>query len=177
MRLNPLLLTLVTLAFAAIPLQAQENLADARELLKDELRNSEIGAGYAQMLNFFIDPSISASILEADDGTEYDVFKVPLQYEIPLNDRGWQLAVRGTFSHAEADNTFSLVEGETIDGTWKADSGQLGVGLIVPATERLSWLVAGQFGISRLENEADYNGDNLSVTNKASSDRLRKREQ
>ncbi len=149
---------LLSLVIAPLPVAAQTTLDGLRDQLQNELRNSNIGAGYAQMLNFFVDPSISASRLESDDGTEYDVFKVPLQYEIPLNDRGWQLAVRGTFSHAEADNTFSLLEDETIDGTWKADSGQLGVGLIVPATERLSWLVAGQFGISRLESEADYNG-------------------
>lgn len=155
MRLTPLILML---ALAPAALQAQDGIDDARELLKNELRNSEIGAGYAQMLNFFIDPSISASILESDDGTEYDVLKVPLQYDIPINDGDWRLAVRGTLSHAQADNTFSLIEGETIDGAWKADSGQIGVGLVIPASERLSWLVAGQVGISRLENETDYNG-------------------
>ncbi len=145
------------MALLSGPVAAQEERALLRSQLSDELRNSDIGAGYAQMLNFFVDPSISASRLEADDGTEYDVFKVPLQVEFPLNEGRWQLLVRGTLSHATAENEFSLIDGETIDGTWEADSGQLGVGLLIPAGDRLSWFVAGQVGISRLENEADYN--------------------
>ena len=121
----------MTLALLASPVSAQQERALLRSQLANELRNSDIGAGYAQMLNFFVDPSISASRLEADDGTDYDVFKVPLQAEFPLNGGRWQLLVRGTLSHATAENEFSLVEGETIDGTWEADSAQLGVGILV----------------------------------------------
>jgi hypothetical protein len=159
--------TLALAAMAAIataPSFAQDALEDAinaaREQVKADLRNSKIGAGYAQMLNFFVDPSISASRLDADadDNTRYDVFKLPLQYEFPANDGGWQLVVRGTLSHASAENEFSLVEGEIIDGTWEADSALIGIGALVPAGENLTWFLGGQFGISRLENEADYEG-------------------
>jgi hypothetical protein len=138
--------------------EAQDDVGDIREQLKDELRNSDIGAGYAQMLNFFIDPSISASRLEADDGTDYDVFKMPLQTELALNDRGWKLAVRGTLSSATAENPLQIIPGETIDGSWEADSGQFGAGLIIPASDTLSFFLSGQFGISRMESKADYNG-------------------
>ncbi len=149
---------LMLLPLAPLSAIAQDLRGVTRDQVARDLGDTNIGAGYAQMLNFFVDPSISASRLEADDGTEYDVFKLPLQYEIPVNDRGWQLAVRGTLSHATAENTFSIIDGETIDGSWEATSGQLGLGLILPAGERLSWFVAGQLGISRLESEADYNG-------------------
>ena len=142
----------------SLPAHAQDLRGITRAQVTNDLENSNIGAGYAQMLNFFSDPSISASYLEADDGTEYDVFKLPLQYEVPINDRGWQLALRGTLSHATAENTFSIIEGERIEGSWEASSGQLGAGLIVPFTEELSWFVAGQLGVSRLKNEADYRG-------------------
>jgi hypothetical protein len=53
-----------------MPAEAKDDVGDIRKQLQNELRNSDIGAGYAQMLNFFIDPSISASRLEADDGTD-----------------------------------------------------------------------------------------------------------
>lgn len=152
-------LSATMMLLSIIPASAQDLRDISRAQVDIDIRQSSIGAGYAQMLNFFVDPSISASRLDADDGTQYDVFKLPLQYEIPANDDNWLLAVRGTLSHASAENTFSLIEGETIDGTWDATSAQLGVGLIIPAGERLSWLVAGQFGVSRLENEADYNGE------------------
>ena len=164
MKVSPLALSAV-MAVATTPLFAQNSIEDAinaaREQVKDDLRNSNIGAGYAQMLNFFVDPSISASRLDADseDGTRYDVYKLPLQYAFPANDGEWQLVVRGTLSHASAENKFSLIEGEVIDGTWEADSALIGVGALVPAGENLSWFVGGQFGISRLENEADYRGE------------------
>ncbi|MEM1114324.1 MAG: hypothetical protein AAGI11_20600 [Pseudomonadota bacterium] len=139
-------------------MSAQDPLQRSRDRLDTDVRNSDIGAGYAQMLNFFVDPSISASRLDADDGTRYDVFKLPLQYEFALDERDWRIAVRGTLSHAAAENEFSLAGFDDIDGTWEADSAQLGLGVILPAGEYFSWFLSGQFGISRLENDTDYGG-------------------
>ena len=150
---------LLSLVIAPLPAAAQTTLDGLRDQLKNELRNSNIGAGYAQMLNFFVDPSISASRLESDDGTEYNVFKMPLQYEFPATDGGWQLAIRGTLSHANAENDFSLLGDEIIEGTWEADSALIGLGVLVPAGESFTWFLGGQIGISRLENEADYRGE------------------
>ena len=168
MKPTPLAVALITL-LAATPSLAQDSVEDiiddAREKVKDDLRNSDIGAGYAQMLNFFVDPSISASRLDTDaEDTRYEVYKLPLQYAFPANDGEWQLVVRGTLSHANAENEFSIIDGEIIDGaiidgTWEADSALIGIGAMVPAGENLSWVVGGQFGISRLENEADYRGE------------------
>ena len=157
--MGPLKLALPVALLSAAPESfAQFDLSEPRDQLQRSLRNSDIGAGYAQMLHFFLDPSISVSRLEDDDGTEYDIFKAPVQFEIPVEDRAWQVVVRGTLSHARADNSFTLLDDEEIDGTWKAVSGQLGLGVLVPAGEHLSWLVAGQYGISRMENSADYKG-------------------
>ena len=156
MRFRPL--TAVSLCLTSLPLSAQNIIEDAREALQDDLSNSSIGAGYAQMLNFFANPSISASRLEAEDNTKYDVFKVPIQYEFPAYDNGWQIALRGTLSHAKAENDFLIFDSEKVKGTWEADSALFGVGLSVPTGEHLRWYVGGQFGISRLENEAKYPG-------------------
>ncbi len=158
MRLQTLYLALLV-ALVAAPLAAQEQVRAARSQLQDDLRNGNIGAGYAQMLNFFVDPSISASRLDSDDGTRYDVFKIPLQYEFPASEGGWQLAVRGTLSHASAENDFSLVNGEVIEGTWEADSALIGLGVLAPTGENFTWFLGAQFGISQLENEADYRGE------------------
>ncbi len=76
------------------PLGAQDSQESIRDSLIENIRNSDIGAGYAQMLNFFVLPSISATRLEAEDGTEYDIFKVPLQLEFTPGGEGWRLAVR-----------------------------------------------------------------------------------
>ncbi len=152
------LLTSLVLCLTSLPLSAQSIVADARERLQNDIRNSNIGAGYAQMLNFFANPSVSASRLEADDNTKYDVIKVPIQYEFPAYENGWRLALRGTLSHASAENDFTIFGSEKINGKWEADSALIGAGLSLPIDERLSWHVGGQFGISRLENEAKYRG-------------------
>lgn len=157
MRLKQRVLLVIWL-MAAVDLHAQVDLEDLRDQLRNDVSASDIGAGYAQMLNFFMDPSISASRLETDDDINYDVFKAPLQLEIPLEDTSWQLLARGTLSHASADTSLNLLNDESINSSWKAVSGQLGLGLLVPAGEHLSWVMAGQYGVSRMENTADYNG-------------------
>ena len=87
----PTKLLATTILLSAISASAQDLRGVTRAQVDSDLRESSIGAGYAQMLNFFVDPSISASRLDADDGTQYDVFKLPLQYEIPVRDDSWQL--------------------------------------------------------------------------------------
>lgn len=151
-------LLLLPLLLIAGPAIAQDDLQDIRDQLGRDVRNSDIGAGYAQMLNLFTSPSISASLLELDDGLEYDILKLPLQLELPPNKRGWQWVLRGTLSKASAEGNASIFEDEIIDTRWEAYSGELGAGLIVPLTGGLSLFAAGELGISRLENEADYNG-------------------
>ena len=137
---------------------AATDLDDIRDELKSNVSNSSIGAGYAQMLNFFVEPDISASRLTADD-TDYDVFKIPLQFEIPMAERSWQVAIRATLSHAQADSSVELGDLGIVDSDWEAYSGQLGAGLIMPFHTDWSAFVGAEFGISRLQNDADYLGE------------------
>lgn len=135
--------------------QAATDLDEIRDQLQEGIGNSSIGAAYAQMLNFFVEPDISASKLSADD-TDYDVFKVPLQFELPMAQSNWRLAIRATLSHAKADAIDDTGAFGIVDSEWQADSGQLGAGLIMPVNDDWSGFVGAEFGISRLENKADY---------------------
>lgn len=139
---------------------AQDDLVgEIRDQLSRNVSNSSIGAGYAQMLNFFVEPDISASVLESG-GTDYDVFKLPLQFERELADSDWKLALRATLSHARASSELALAAPfDSVDSDWEADSGQLGAGLIMPLSPHWTALVAAEFGISRLENKARYRGE------------------
>ena len=128
-----------------------------RDQLRRDLANTDIGAGYAQMLNFFVEPSISASRLDSDDA-DYDIFKVPLQYGLGRDDGDWEVLLRATLSHATAEETFSLVEGETIDGEWTADSAAFGAGVRWALSEQMAFILGGELGVSRLDSDADYNG-------------------
>ncbi len=144
------------LALPAVPGKAQIDLDELRDELKQNVSRGSIGAGYAQILNFFIQPDISASVLEADD-TDYNVFKVPLQFEKDLNSRDWRLLMRATLSHATAETPVELVSPfKPFDTEWKASSGEVGAGLIIPLDQHWSATVGAEFGISRLENTASY---------------------
>ncbi|MEP5569100.1 MAG: hypothetical protein ABJN62_14775 [Halioglobus sp.] len=148
----------VTLAFFLLPnlaAQAATDFDEIRDQLKKSVSNSSVGAGYAQMLNFFVEPDISASKLSADD-TDYDVFKIPLQYQIPMDQSDWEIAIRATLSHAKADSITDTGAFGVVDSEWQADSGQVGAGLIMPFNNDWSGFVSAEFGISRLKNEADY---------------------
>ncbi|NQY02071.1 MAG: hypothetical protein HRT76_02220 [Halieaceae bacterium] len=129
----------MTLCGVAVKAPAQElsqarTLQEARGTVGQQVQSSNIGSGYAQMQNFFVDPSISASRLEADDGVKYDVFKLPLQTEFDMAG-GWELVVRGTLSHATAEDEFDILEGvETVDGSWKLTVARLGLEPWFPST-------------------------------------------
>ena len=136
----------------------QPDLDEIRNGLKDEISHSSVGAGYAQMLNFFIEPDISASRLDTDD-SRYKVFKLPLQLQRPLPNSDWQLIMRATLSHAEADSEIDLPPPlGPIDSEWVATSGQLGAGLVIPINNRWNTILGAEFGLSRLEHAARYQG-------------------
>jgi len=145
-------------------LNAQATTADdIRETLKNNIDHSNIGASYAHMLNFFTESDISSSFYSVDDdaNTEFDIYKFPLQKSFKLNDRGWKYLLRGTLSYATLDQRSELFPDETIAANWKAYSGNIGTGLLIPMSKRLNFLVAGDLGLSRLESNANYRGDIL----------------
>ncbi|WP_188109781.1 autotransporter outer membrane beta-barrel domain-containing protein [Pseudohalioglobus sediminis] len=132
-------------------------LDDLRDALQKEINNSNIGAGYVHMLSFFIEPNISASRLKADDA-DYDIFKLPLQYEIPGADDNVDVLLRATFSRARQETDFTVSEGEDIDAKWTAASAGFGAGLRWHLSPRLSLLAGADLGVSRLKSDADYSG-------------------
>lgn len=147
-----------SLVFILPRISAATDLDDIRDQLKKEVRNSPIGAGYAQLLNVFTGPDISASSFDADD-VDYDIFKLPLQMELPLAKDGWQLVLRTTLSHARAEGEVPLFPPfQPVDSEWKADSGQVGAGLLIPLNGSWEAFAGAEFGISRLENEGKYRG-------------------
>jgi hypothetical protein len=152
---------LAALALAA-PATAQDTDLDGiREELSRYVAGSDVGAGYAQIINMFIDPSISLSRLEIDDdgaGGEFDIAKLPMHWELPSGDQTWRLTLRGLLSHSSFKDTEQLIPGETIDSDWRADSGMIGLGLSVPWSDHWYGVVIAEAGISHLENKADYNG-------------------
>ncbi|MFV8818573.1 Solitary outer membrane autotransporter beta-barrel domain [Haliea sp. E17] len=138
-----------------------QGLDEARDELAREIQRSDIGTGYAQMLSMFLDRSVSLSRLEVKDyrdNDEMDILKVPLRYDLPIENSDWKLALRGTLSHSRYSSRTYLEDNDYLDAEWRADSGQLGLGLIFPWGEHWSATAVGEAGLSRLKNTADYRG-------------------
>jgi len=140
--------------------QAQ-TLDDLRDEFSRELSNTNIGTGYAQMLSMFLDRSVSLSRLDVENNgqtDEFDILKLPLSYDLPLGEGDWKLALRGTLSHASLDSAAEFSENDTIETEWRADSGQVGAGIVMPWSEHGSASAIAEVGISKLENDASYRG-------------------
>ncbi len=144
----------------------QDEIDEIRDQLKDNINHSNIGASYAHLLNFFVEPDISSSYFEVDDdaGTKFDLYKFPFQKTFPINDQGWETALRGTLSYATAKQKAQFLPDEIIDADWTAYSGNIGAGLIIPVYDSLSFIGATDIGLSRLESDAKYKGEILENT-------------
>ena len=139
-----------------------QSLDDLRDQLAKEINNSNLGTGYAQMLSMFLDRSVSLSRLEVEDNQqqdEFDIIKLPLRYDFPLAGRDWKLALRGTLSHASLESTAPIAEQSEISAQWRAESGQVGIGLVIPWSEHWSATALTEVGISQLDNDASYRGE------------------
>jgi len=152
-----LLSFLVTESKAAL---SQEEIDLRRNELKNNVDHSGIGSSYAHILNFFVESDISASIYDVDDeaNSRIDIYKFPLQKNFSLNSDGWEIALRGIVSYATLEMNSNVLETETIDSKWKAYSGSVGTGLLVPVIDGLTFITAADFGLSHMENSSKYHG-------------------
>ncbi len=154
---------LAALAFAAPAAGQDASLGDARGEFSDYVAASDVGAGYAQLINMFIDPAISLSRLELDDpgGGKFDIAKLPFHWELPVAGRPWRVALRGLLSHSSYEERPEVFAGEYLDARWSADSGMLGAGLVFPLDDRWSVLTLAGAGVTHLENDTDFQGPTI----------------
>ena len=99
-----LLFLTVTESKAAL---TQEEIDHRRSELQNSVDQSSIGSNYVHILNFFIEPDISASTYDVDDdaNTRLDIYKFPLQKNFSLNADGLEIALRGIISYATLEMT------------------------------------------------------------------------
>ncbi len=158
-----ILLCSVLLSFTVTESRAalsQEEIDFRRNELKRNIDHSNIGSSYAHILSFFVEPDISASVYEVDDdvNTRIDIYKFPLQKNYLLNAEGLEIALRGVASYATLEMTPHVVADETMDSKWKAYSGSVGTGLLVPVTDNLKVITAADLGLSHMSNKNEYHG-------------------
>ena len=122
------------------------------------------GAQYAQLLTFATAPGIGGATftVEEDLGdVDYDIWKIPLQYEFDVDGWDGKLIVRGTLSYMTVDQDQHWLpsdRSEVIDSDWKSYGGSIGIGARVPLGNGFSVIPALGFGLASLENNADFKG-------------------
>lgn len=157
------LLFLILLFFTAVEGRtalSPEDIDLLRDSLKSNIDRSDIGSNYAQLLNFFTEPDISASTYDVDDeaNSRLSIYKFPLQKRFPANNDGIEIAFRGIASYATLDMDNNIQEDVTVDSQWKAYSMSLGSGLFVPVADDLTLIAAADLGLSHMKNSSKYNG-------------------
>jgi hypothetical protein len=149
-----------SMAFCLTPDEIQQ----LRKETKEAASNSQIGAIYGHIISFVSVPDISASNLEIDTGVNtetLDVFKLPLHYRLETNSEAWDLTLRGNLNYAsfkDDDAVLTVPEGDNISAEWDTYSGSVGAMAEFPLGAGFSFALAGDLGIARFENKADYTG-------------------
>jgi hypothetical protein len=166
-RIEPLrLFTVVASLCLFLPVhgEAQQDVIDAIRQAALDLQPERLGASYAAMINFAVNPDISTATfyIEADDvdNPTLSVYRLPLRYVFKSANHAWRPFVQANFDYQTIDTHFDdmPVQGESIDLTYRTYGGSLTLGAEIPLGKHLVLLPAIDVGIVRLESEADYHG-------------------
>jgi hypothetical protein len=152
------------LVLSALSVQAADDaLNELRNAERQLIRSSDVGTGYAAIINFASEPNISSSTLWIDHGLpnndELSVTKFPLRYEFDLTGRSWKPFVQGTLAKLKLEQTYPVFEGEKIKPEWTSYSASIGGGVRIPLTEGWSVLPAAEVGYASLSSDVRYTGE------------------
>lgn len=138
---------------AAISAQAQVN-------VDDQLQSSDIASGYASIINFAVEPDVTAARLEIEtrlpEDPQLEVMKFPLRHEFQPTENGWIPIVQATLGRLTLKADFPVLTNGVVRSKWTAYSATLGGGVRIPLSEKWSLLPAGDAGYAYLENDAAY---------------------
>jgi Solitary outer membrane autotransporter beta-barrel domain len=154
------------LVMATYPVIAQtgqdEIIAQVRQQTIQQGGPDRLGAGYAAMMNFATAPDISAATYNIDSASADDltlnVYKIPFRHEFTLEGRDWKPLVQASFGYLEYEGQFDFLPQESVQADWKSYGGLVGAGVSVPLENGLTIVSALDFGLARLESDADYRG-------------------
>jgi hypothetical protein len=126
-QLSPILLFTVVgglLCFPSSYASAQQESIDAlRQLALEQLGPDRLGAGYAALINFAVNPDISAATFYIDvdgaDNPTLNVFRLPLRHVFKPTNHTWRPFVQANFAYQAFDASLDVLEGESIDLTYR----------------------------------------------------------
>ena len=151
------------LFFSAIQVSAQQEVIDQiREQTLREGGPDRLGAGYAALINFAVNPDISAATynikVEGVRDPSISAYRLPLRYVFTLDNVDWRPLVQANFAYLTQDAGFDIDTGDSIDAKWRTYGGSLGIGAEIPLSNNLLLVPIVDAGLARIESDADYHG-------------------
>jgi hypothetical protein len=136
-----------------------------RDSVRDAIRPEDLGAGYVALLNFAVNPDISAATYKIDGGDgrgddfTLDVYRLPLCHVFTSENLSFRPFVAANFAYQTyGGNRIYLDDRDSIGTAYEAYGGSATLGAEIPIFDPLVLLVAVNSGIAHLENRADYYG-------------------
>lgn len=126
-----------------------------------QARKDGATAGYAQLIGFISDASVSGYVLNVDNdlGSDINIVKLPFAKKI-MSFNGTDMLIRGGFNYASVDSK-NLLQGLSSDQVLpqsEAYSGLVGLLFDIPLSERWKLKPALDVGIGRIENSIFFAG-------------------
>jgi len=141
--------------------QAQMDGLQAELSANSEQRANAATAGYAQLIGFISDASVSGYVLDVNNsqGSKINIVKLPLDHELAVFDK-MKLSIRGGFNYASVDskNILEGISSDTVKPASEAYSGLVGLLLAVPLAEHWTLKPAIDVGVGRIENTIAFKG-------------------
>ena len=164
----PVIAVAIVIAVFSARLSANGDLDQVIQDLRDQFLSTlgpdRLGGAYASIINFAVNPDISAATYHIDAGNldasdpELNVFRLPLRHVFDLDRRGWRPFVEADLAYQSYQFDFAAFDTERIDTEWRTYGGTLAVGAEIPTSEELTLVPAVTLGLVHLENDADYTG-------------------
>jgi len=150
--------------------RAQTTESDLIDALRQELRQSldpaSLGAGYAAMINFAVNPDISTATYNIDDELEpvLKVSRLPIRHVFKWEEQRWRPFVQANLAYQTLKLDFTVPDeapifaGESVDLKWSVRGVTLATGVELPFEEYWTFEPAIAVGTAHLSNDASYHG-------------------
>ncbi len=140
---------------------AQMDALQAKLSANSKGRSDGATAGYAQLIGFISDASVSGYVLDVNNsqGSSINIVKLPLEHELAVFDK-MKMSVRGGFNYASVDskNILAGLSSDTVKPTSEAYSGLVGLLFAVPLAEHWTLKPVVDVGIGRIDNSIAFQG-------------------
>lgn len=153
----------VLLFFIANHVDAQQQIIDElREYAKQEIGPDRLGASYAAMINFAVNPDISTAVyniqVDSADEPQLNEYRLPFRYVFKLDDNSWRPLIQLNLAYQSQKAGFGFLEDESVNAEWQIYGGSLAIGAEIPAGKHFVIISALDAGVVRIKSSADYYG-------------------